>query len=118
MLKRNEVIKANCEADNVHQPNVLIQAQRYDVNRPHLPGHRRETQYACPNAVGILLQSSARETATQTLHMVTRTRPQRMSAGPPLPSALLRDWPAVLHVPRTMKDRKNKLKLLNLRLRV
>lgn len=40
------VMKAICEAVRVHQPKVLIQAQRYEAKRPAAgeEGQRRYTQ--------------------------------------------------------------------------
>jgi hypothetical protein len=96
---RNSVINAICDAVSVHHPNVLIHAHRYDTNRPVGVCHSLYTQYACPSAAGMLLVNSPSDTATQRLHAVTRTRPQRMVMGPPLLSPLLRSCAKVEYVP-------------------
>lgn len=49
------------------------------------------------------LQSSPRETATQTLQTVTRQRPQRMVTGPPLTRPADRLCASVDQVPRMLK---------------
>lgn len=85
-------MNAVCDAVSVHQPKVLIHAQRYDANLPRGVSQSRNTQYACPSAVGMLLQSSPKDTTTHRLQMVTRHSPQRMLIGPPLVKPLARSW--------------------------
>lgn len=66
-------------------------------------------QYAWPSAVGMLLHSSPKDTATQILQKVTRHRPQRMEIGPPLDSPLPKSCAKVDHVPRTEKAKASML---------